>query len=128
MGPVGDSRTKDLAGRPVDTNATFPGGAQGSGFEGVQTWIREHRQSEFLDGLSRKLLAFALNRSPQLSDEGTLDKMNSRLAANGYKIDVLVETIVTSPQFLNKRVAAQTTSSVKTGPVAQKKTNKEQGE
>ena len=127
-GPVGDSRTKDLAGRPVDTNATFPGGAQGSGFEGVQTWIREHRQSEFLDGLSRKLLAFALNRSPQLSDEGTLDKMNSRLAANGYKIDVLVETIVTSPQFLNKRVAAQTTSSVKTSPVAQKKTNKEQGE
>jgi hypothetical protein len=78
--------------------------------------------------LSRKLLAFALNRSPQLSDEGTLDKMNSRLAANGYKIDVLVETIVTSPQFLNKRVAAQTTSSVKTSPVAQKKTNKEQGE
>jgi mono/diheme cytochrome c family protein len=126
-GPVGDARTKDLAGRPVDTNATFPGGAQGSGFEGVQAWIREHRQSEFLDGLSRKLLAFALNRSPQLSDEGTLDRMNTKLAADGYKIDSLVETIVTSPQFLNKRIAAQTTSSAKPGSPQQKK-SKETGE
>ncbi len=26
-GPVGERRTKDLAGRPVDTRATFPGGS-----------------------------------------------------------------------------------------------------
>jgi hypothetical protein len=29
--------------------------------------------------------------------------MNTRMAANGYKIDTLVEAIATSPQFLNKR-------------------------
>ena len=46
-GPVGEARTKDLAGRPVDTNAVFPGGSQGAGFEGVQAYIREHRQAEF---------------------------------------------------------------------------------
>ena len=34
-GPVGESRTKDLAGRPVDANAVFPGGSEGAGFEGV---------------------------------------------------------------------------------------------
>ena len=28
-GPVGEARTKDLAGRPVDTQAVFPGGSQG---------------------------------------------------------------------------------------------------
>ena len=28
-GPVGDARTKDLAGRPVDTSVTYPGGFQG---------------------------------------------------------------------------------------------------
>ena len=43
-GPVGEARTKDLAGRPVDTRAVFPGGSQGAGLEGVQTYIREHRQ------------------------------------------------------------------------------------
>jgi Protein of unknown function (DUF1592)/Protein of unknown function (DUF1588)/Protein of unknown function (DUF1587)/Protein of unknown function (DUF1595)/Protein of unknown function (DUF1585) len=102
-GPVGEARTNDLAGRPVDTNAVFPGGSQGSGYEGVETFIRENRQPEFLGNLSHKLLAYALNRSLQLSDEAVVDRMNSRMAANNCKISTLVETIVTSPQFLNKR-------------------------
>jgi mono/diheme cytochrome c family protein len=102
-GPVGEARTKDLAGRPVDTQATFPDGSQHSGFEGVQTYIREHRQKDFLDNVSRKLLAYALGRSLLLSDEPILERMQTRLAANGYRINSLVETIVTSPQFLTKR-------------------------
>ena len=102
-GPVGNARTKDLAGRPVDAKANFPGGTEGVGFEGVQKFIRDHREKEFVDGLSRKLLAFALSRSLQLSDEPLVEKINSRLAANGYKISAMVETIVASPQFLNRR-------------------------
>jgi hypothetical protein len=104
-GPVGGARTKDLAGRPVDTSVTYPGGSQGSGFEGLQTFIREHRQKGFVENVSRKLLAYALNRSLQFSDESLLDVMESRLAAKQYRFDSLVETIVTSPQFLNKRIS-----------------------
>ena len=103
-GPVGGARTKDLAGRTVDTSVTYPGGAQGSGFEGLQTFIREHRQEGFVDNLSRKLLAYALNRSLQLSDDSIIERMDARLAAKEYRFDSLVETIVTSPQFLNKRI------------------------
>jgi hypothetical protein len=102
-GPVGEARTEDLAGRPVDTSAVFPGGNQGSGVEGVRTYIREHRQADFVDNLSRKLLAYALNRSLQLSDEAVVDRMKARLQAKEYRFDTLVETIVASPQFLNKR-------------------------
>ncbi|MES1261995.1 MAG: DUF1592 domain-containing protein, partial [Acidobacteriota bacterium] len=103
-GPVGGARTKDLAGRPVDTSVTYPGGSQGSGFEGLRTFIREHRQKGFVDNLSRKLLAYALNRSLQLSDESLIDLMDNRLAAKEYRFNALVESIVTSPQFLNKRI------------------------
>src|SRR5205814_4282290 len=67
-GPVGERRDKDLAGRPVDTRAVFPGGSQGAGFEDLQAYIRAHRQKDFLDNLSRKLLAYALGRSLLLSD------------------------------------------------------------
>ncbi len=102
-GPVGEVRTKDLAGRPVDTQATFPGGAQGSGFEGVLTFIREHRQKDYVDNLSRKLLTYALSRSLMLSDEATVSSIEARLSATGYRFDSIIETIVTSPQFLNKR-------------------------
>jgi hypothetical protein len=102
-GPTGDLRTKDLAGRLVDAMATFPGGSQGSGFQGIQAYIRGHRQNEYLENLSRKLLAYALNRSLQLSDEPMIERMQAKLAANGDGFDTLMETIVTSPQFLNKR-------------------------
>jgi hypothetical protein len=103
-GPVGDARTKDLAGRPVDTAVTYPGGIEGTGLEGLKAFIREHRQKEYVSNLCRKLLVYALDRSLQLSDESLVDRMETQLAANGYRFDSLVETIVTSPQFLNKRI------------------------
>ena len=105
-GPVGDARTKDLAGRPIDASATFPGGVEGVGLKGLQTFIQGHRQDNFLDNLSRKLLAYALNRSLQLSDESLVDQMKARLASDDYRFQALVETIVVSPQFLNRRADA----------------------
>ncbi len=103
-GPIGEKRSKDLAGHPVDTQASFPGGGQGTGFEGVQAFIREHRQQDFVDNLSRKLLAYSLSRSLKLSDEPAVDRIRAVLTGNGYRFDSIIETIVTSPQFLSKRV------------------------
>ena len=102
-GPVGDRRTKDLAGRTVDTRATFPGGSEGEGYEGLLTYIRGHREKDFVNNLSEKMLIYALGRSPLLSDEPLLDAMRTNLAAGGYKFSALIDTIVTSPQFLNRR-------------------------
>ncbi len=103
-GPVGNARANDLAGRPVDTTVTYPGGVQGTGLAGLQAFIRDHRQNEFVGNLSRKLLAYALGRSLQLSDESLIERMESQLGANGFRFQSLFETIVTSPQFLDKRV------------------------
>jgi hypothetical protein len=102
-GPIGEARTKDLGGRPIDASATLPGGVEEVGFEGVKTYIRERRVKGFVDGLSRKLLSFALDRSLILSDEPLISTMEAKLVANGYRFDSLVETIVASPQFRNKR-------------------------
>ena len=104
-GPIGETRTKDLAGHPVDTQASFPGGSQGEGLRGLQAYIRARREKDFLDNFSRKLLVYALGRSPVLSDEPLIQRMNTALAASGYRVSALIETIVTSPQFLNRRTA-----------------------
>ncbi len=104
-GPVGDARTRDLAGRVVETGVSYPGGFQGDGLEGLRSYIRAHRQQDFVDTLSRKLLAYALNRSLQLSDEALIEEMTARLAEDQYRFSSLVETIVASPQFRNRRVA-----------------------
>ena len=105
-GPIGDVRTKDLAGRPVDTAVTYPGGVNGTGFEGLRDFIRDHRQDQFINNLCRKLLSYSLNRTLQLSDEALVDTMQTNLAKQGYGFDSLVETIVLSPQFRNKRIPA----------------------
>jgi mono/diheme cytochrome c family protein len=106
-GPVGELRRKDLGGRPVDTRAPFPvaGGktVEGQGLEGLRAYIKTHRQGDFLDNLSRKLLSYALGRGLQLSDEPTLEQMRDQLAASGFRFGSLVQSIVGSPQFLTKR-------------------------
>ena len=110
-GPVGESRAKDLAGRPVDAKGEFPGGGEGTGIEGVKEWIREKRQGEFVENVTRKLVAYALNRSLQLSDEDLVERIVQRLPANGYRFDAVIESIVTSPQFMNARRPVQHESS-----------------
>jgi hypothetical protein len=103
-GPIGDVRTKDLAGRPVDTAVTYPGGVNGVGFEGLRSFIHDYRQDQFINNICRKLLSYSLNRTLQLSDEALVDTMQTNLAAQGYGFDSLIETIVLSPQFRNKRI------------------------
>jgi hypothetical protein len=103
FGPVGERRDKDLGGRPVDTRAAFPGGSEGTGIDGLRTYVREHREKEFVRNLCAKLLAYALGRSLQPSDDTTIEEMQTALAADRYRFGRLVETIVTSPQFRHRR-------------------------
>ena len=102
-GPVGERRTTDLIGRAVDVSATFPGGTTGSGIDGLRAYVRQHRQGDFVDNLSRKLLAYALGRSLILSDDLLIDSMRARLVKDNYRFDSLIESIVSSKQFLTKR-------------------------
>src|SRR5580698_10453918 len=105
-GPIGELRTNDLAGRPVDTAVVYPGGVNGVGVEGLRSFIKDHRQEQFTDNLCRKLLSYSLDRSLQLSDEGLIDAMKTNLAAHGDRFDSMLETIVLSPQFRNRRTPA----------------------
>ncbi len=103
-GPVGERRQNDLAGRMIGAVAEFPGsGEKAEGLEGVKAYIKAHRQDDYLDNLSRKMLAYALSRSLLLSDEPLIEQAQANLAANDYRFGALVETIVTSPQFMNRR-------------------------
>lgn len=105
-GPIGERREKDLGNHPVQTKAIFPDGSEGDGLPGLKQYLQQHREQEFVDNLCRKMLAYALGRGVMLSDQQTLDTMRKRLVADGHHFNNLVEVIVTSPQFLNKRGGA----------------------
>ena len=102
-GPIGELRSKDLGGKPVDARAPFPGGMERSGVAGLQEFVRQQRQKDFLDNLGRKLLSYALGRSLQPSDNSILLQMQQRLTSGDYRFGTLVETVVTSRQFRNRR-------------------------
>jgi hypothetical protein len=102
-GPVGETRDRDLAGRTVETSASFPDGSSGAGLEGLRAFMRARGQAEFVDTLCRELLVYALGRSSLQSDEPLLAEMRKHLAAGDYKFGALVQDIVTSRQFLTKR-------------------------
>jgi hypothetical protein len=103
FGPIGERRVNDLGGKPVQTGAAFPDGKDRKGLEGLQEYLRDHRQDDFVENLCRKLLSYALGRSLQLSDQKALAEMRARLVADRYAFGSVVEVIVTRPQFLNKR-------------------------
>ena len=102
-GPIGERREVDLAGRAVQMQAAFPDGSNRVGLAGLRQYLLEQRRDEFVDNLCRKLFSYALGRSLILSDRKALREMRARLAAEEYAMGSLIESIVTSPQFLNQR-------------------------
>jgi Protein of unknown function (DUF1588)/Protein of unknown function (DUF1585)/Protein of unknown function (DUF1592) len=103
-GPIGERRTKDLGDRPIDERATFPGASkEGAGLEGLRAYLRERRQDDFVDNLCRKFLAYALGRTVLASDDELIQSVRQRLARNDYRFSTLIESVITSPQFLNRR-------------------------
>jgi hypothetical protein len=102
-GPTGERRDIDLGKRPISAKATLPDGSQAEGLDGLRQYLAQKRQGEFLENLCRKLLVYALGRGLIPTDETILKTMRQNLASDGYRFGVLVEAIVTSPQFLNQR-------------------------
>ena len=102
-GPVGKRRVKDGGGRPVDVRAEFPDGRRGNGLEGLRQHLVQTRREQFIDNVVRRLFAYALGRRLMLSDRRIVESMNDELAGDGYRFRGLVERIVLSRQFLEKR-------------------------
>lgn len=101
--PIGRSRAKDLAGRPVDTVVQLPSGEEARGVPEFGAYLAKLRAADFTKTLCQKFLGYALGRSLQLSDQPLLDKMQAALAATDYKMSTLFELVATSPQFRNQR-------------------------
>ena len=112
FGAIGERRTQDFGGHPVETSAEFPGGISATGLAGLREFIRGHRERDFVDNLTSKLLAYGLGRTLLMSDDPLLAEMKSKLAAEQHRFGALIETIVASPQFRTKRAPAPTKTAL----------------
>jgi hypothetical protein len=101
--PIGKSRSKDLAGRPVDDVVHLPNGEEAKGVPEFAKHLESQRKGDFIKTLCHKFLGYALGRSVELSDHALLDKMQTELAKNGYRFSTIFDIVVSSPQFRNQR-------------------------
>jgi len=100
---IGRRRTNDLAGRPIDTNVQLKDGTKFADIAGLRDYVLRTRRDEFLRQFCRKLLGYSLGRSVQLSDEPLLAEIQRSLAANDYRIQAAILTVIEGPQFRLRR-------------------------
>jgi hypothetical protein len=82
---------------------------------GIRQYIRDHREDDFVRGFIAKLVAYALGRSLAVSDDILIQEIRSKLAGDGCCFQTVVESIVTSRQFLNQRGREQLTAPATDG-------------
>jgi hypothetical protein len=84
---------------PVDAAATLPDGTAVNGEAELADYLVERRGEQFARNLASKLLAYALGRSLELSDEPAVDDLTRKFANDGYRLKSLVTLIVASEPF-----------------------------
>jgi len=98
---VGGWRTMD--GKfPIDSSGTLPTGKSFQGAGELKTILRQ-QPDVFAEGLTEKLLTYALGRGIERSDLPAIKQIVARGAAENYKFSSLLLGIVNSAPFLTQR-------------------------
>jgi Protein of unknown function (DUF1592)/Protein of unknown function (DUF1588)/Protein of unknown function (DUF1587)/Protein of unknown function (DUF1585)/Protein of unknown function (DUF1595) len=93
------------SGPEINTRTQLEDGRKLDGLEGLKAYLLETRRKEFVRQFCKKCLGYALGRAVQLSDEPLLEEMQANLAAEGYRVGIVFDNIIASPQF--QRVRAE---------------------
>lgn len=109
---LGRWRDVDEKGKPIDATGKT---AEGKGFDGIagfKTLILE-RKHDFARQVTAKMLGYALGRSLADRDDGTIEAIVSRLEADGFKTQTLLEEVVLSTPFRNRNELTQSANKPK---------------
>ena len=96
-------RWRDTDGKQVlDTRGESPGGASFTGPTELATVLRS-KQAVFSEGLTEKMLTYALGRGLEYYDQCTTDRIVRSLKDRDFKFSVLVTEIAKSEPFRMRR-------------------------
>jgi Protein of unknown function (DUF1592)/Protein of unknown function (DUF1588)/Protein of unknown function (DUF1587)/Protein of unknown function (DUF1585)/Protein of unknown function (DUF1595) len=98
---IGRWRTED--GKfPVDSTGTLPSGKKFSGSAELKTLLLD-RMNDFTRGLAEKMLTYALGRGVESYDRLVVRDLVRQSAAHGYRLQSLIQAIVKSVPFQQRR-------------------------
>lgn len=82
----------------IDSSGSLPDGRTFEGPDGLRTVLKTDRDA-FVQGLTTKLLTYALGRGLERYDRPTVKDITKRIAEQDYRFSRLVQEIVTSRPF-----------------------------
>jgi hypothetical protein len=109
---IGRWRDQDDTGGKIDAAGELPGGKHFTTPKELKTIIAG-RTTELTRNLTEKLLAYALCRQLEGSDEIVVDKLLETIAKEDNRMQTLITEIVTSYPFMNRRIQETVTVSSK---------------
>lgn len=86
----------------ADASTVLPDSTKIKGLDDLKAYLLKHRKDEFAENIVRRLLAYALGRSLEFSDDQTVQALTKQFKANDYKLASLVEAIVLCDLFHTK--------------------------
>ena len=93
---------KVVARHQVDTTGKLPDGAELKNLDDLKKYLLTERKKQFAQALTSKLLAYALGRSLEFSDEPLVEEITRKSLENDLRLQSLVKSIVSSRAFLAK--------------------------
>lgn len=98
---IGGWRSKDEAGRPVDSIGTTPGGVEVQGLTGLRAHLLEDPEA-FPRTVTAKLLAYALGRPLDWRDQPAVRQIVRAAAKQDYRWSAILMGIIESAPFLTR--------------------------
>jgi len=101
--PLGEWRTKYPDKSPVVAEGTLPNGKTFTTPKQLKQELVTYYRDQIVDNTIRQMLSYALGRELQPYDRPTIEHIHQALAANDYRMTVLIEQIVLSQPFRNRQ-------------------------
>ena len=86
----------------VDASDELPGGEPVNGLEDLKSYLLAEKREQFAEALASKMLAYALGRSLELSDEQTVEELTESFISDNFRLSALIGRIVTCEEFRTK--------------------------
>lgn len=99
--PIGRWRERDDFGKPVDAIGELPGKQRFTSPKELRT-ILMRRKDVFVRTLTKRMVTFAFGRTVSGYDEVVVDDIADAVIANGYRLDDLIQRVVSSYPFLHR--------------------------
>ena len=109
---IGRWRDRDDNGEAIDAAGELPGGERFSGPQDLKAIIAG-RSDDLARNLVEKLLAYALGRRLEGYDEIVVDDLMQEIAGDGYRMQALVNAVVSSYPFTHRRIEEERNSNEK---------------